>query len=430
MQLKKKTPAGSRPSLVAATLGLLGAATPQAQAGGDPKWEFDTGVLVYSESGGRVQAAEPVVSATRALADDRSFSVKLVVDTLTGASPNGAAPASTPQTFSRPSGAGQYTTAPNQTPLDDTFHDTRLAVAGDYTFPVMQSGKLGLGLSASSEYDFISMGGNLHYTLDLNQHNTSLSAAINYEADTIKPVGGVPIALSVVPAAPSGTNGKGDASESKTVSDFVLGATQVLDPSSLVQVNYSLSLSSGYQTDPYKVLSVVGSDGEPVRYVYESRPDSRTKQAVFLRYKRFVFAQDVFDLSYRYMTDSWRVKSSTADVLYRWNFSENNFLEPHVRWYTQTAPNFYKSALFDGQEAVVQYASADPRLGSFDGYTGGLKFGHNLRGGSQLSLRLEYYQQVGKREGVPPQAAAAMEKFKLEPDVSAVMLTLGYRFKW
>jgi hypothetical protein len=429
MQLKK---------LAMATLGLLGATAaapaaaqvdevpaPEQQA--DKKWEFDTGMLVYSEADGRVQAAEPVLRATRTFDGDRQLSLKIVLDTLTGASPNGAAPASTPQTFTRPSGKGTYTTAPGDTPLDDTFRDTRVALSGDYRLPAGQNGVFGYGLAASNEFDFLSAGGNVRYSHDFNQRNTTLSSGVSYEADELSPVGGTPVALSQMSAPGGGAGGGG---ETRGVTDFVLGLTQVLDPLSLVQFNYSLSASSGYHTDPYKILSVVGADGEPLRYVYESRPDARTKHALFARYKRFTFGRDVLDVSYRFMTDDWAVRSSTVDALYRWNLGDNSYLEPHLRWYAQSQAEFYRAALYDGEEAAVDYASADPRLGAFTGYTVGFKYGRTLPSGNSWSARLEYYQQAGDRAGVPAQAAAGLAKFDLEPDLSALMFTVGYRFKW
>jgi hypothetical protein len=437
MQLKKpRTAAAKRASLAAATLGLLGATVAPAPASAldlelpseqlSKKWEFDTGTLVYAESGGRVMAIEPVVKASRELGEDRVMTFKLVVDALTGASPNGATPASTPQTFTRPSGnGGTYTAQPGETPLDDTFKDTRVALSGDYSFPIGENGKLGYGLNASNEFDFLSAGGNLRYSHDFNQANTTLSAGLSYEADQISPVGGTPTPLSLKGAA-----GGGGPDESKGVTDLVLGITQVLSPISLAQFNYSLSTSSGYHTDPYKILSVVDANGEPLRYVYESRPDARTKHALFARYKRFVAGSDVLDASYRFMSDDWGIQSSTVDATYRWNFSDNKYLEPHLRWYTQTAADFYRAALYDGEEATVEDASADPRLGAFSGYTFGLKYGQELSSGNQWSARLEYYQQAGKVEGVPAPAAAGLSKFDLEPDLSAVMLTVGYRFKW
>lgn len=438
MQLKNK-----RASLAAATLGLLGAATAQAQDNVVPtipvdapndessrKWQFDSGILVYSESGGRVQAVEPVLQGTRNLGGDRTVSGKLVIDTLTGASPNGATPASTPQTFSSPSGGRTYTANANEAPLDDSFKDTRVALSGDYLFPLTQASKLGFGLNASNEFDFFSLGGNLRYSLDLNQHNTTLSAGLSYEADTISPVGGAPIPLGLVPP-PGNAHATSTEEDTKGVTDFVVGLTQVLNPVSLVQVNYSLSTSSGYHTDPYKILSVVDVNGEPLRYVYESRPDSRTKHALFTRYKRFMFASDVFDLSYRFMTDDWGIQSNTVETAYRWNFSENKYVKPHLRWYSQTAADFYHVAFDDGEETTVDYASADPRLGAFDGITLGLEYGQTLRSGNSWNARLDAYQQSGKKgEGVPDQAAAGLQKFDYEPDLSAVMFTVGYRFKW
>ncbi len=431
MQLKQKNP--RRAGLAAATLSLLGAASPAAQAGdiagleGKTPWEFDTAVLLYSESDGRVQAVEPVLKLAKDLGNDRRITTKLVLDALTGASPNGATPASTPQTFARPSGTGTFTAAAGETPLDDTFRDTRVALSGDYQFPLSRDATLAYGLNFSTEYDFLSVGGNLKYTLDFNQGNTTFGAGLSFESDETDAEGGAPIALTPVPS--SGPHSQ-ETDTSKTVTDLVLGLSQVINPTSLVQFNYSLSVSSGYHSDPYKLLSVVDANGEPLRYVYEGRPDSRTKHALFGRYKRFLTGRDVLDASYRFMTDDWGVVSHTVDAGYRWNFSDHQYLEPHLRWYNQGAADFYHVALFDGTETTFASASADPRLGAFDGVTLGLKYGHTLRSGNQWSARLEYYQQTGRTEGVPDQAAAGLAKFNLEPELSALMLTFGYRFKW
>jgi hypothetical protein len=435
-----------RRALTAATLTLIGGGSAGvAQAEDAPgTWDFDTAVLVYTESDSRVQAIEPVIKGTYSLGGRRYFTGKLVLDSLTGSSPNGATPASTPQTFSGASGTTTgYSTPAYETPLDDRFKDTRFAAVLDYSFPVSDNGTLGVGINGSSEYDFLSLGGNVRYAHDFFQHNTTLSAGLSFEADTIDPVGGVPFPLAEMMA--SNNNGGGDdeneddddhdgrddgSSDSKTVTDLVFGWTQVLDPNSLLQLNYSISSSSGYQNDPYKILSVVGSDGEPLRYVYESRPDSRTKNAVFARYKRLLFDRDIVDVSYRYMTDDWGIDSHTVDLAYRWAFTEHYYVEPHLRWYTQTAADFYRVALYDGEENTVDNASADTRLAQFDAYTAGFKIGSAYTHGGDWSARLEWYQQSPSITGVPDQAAQGLSKFDLQPDLSAVMLTLGYHFKW
>ena len=423
------SPNALRLRLAAATLGLLGVTTARPAAADDEprKWTFDNGLLFYKESGGRVQVIEPVVNAAVDLGNDRTLSAGLVLDSLTGATPNGAAPAATPQTFSSPSGRGKtYTTAPGATPLDNTFHDTRFAADLGYRFALTPTGKLGFGLHGSKEYDFTSVGANTQYALDLNQKNSTLNAGLSFEYDQVDPVGHAPIPLTMMVNAIK----TGGASKSKNVKDGLIGITQIIDPQSLLQFNYSLSLSNGYETDPYKILSVVDSNAQPQYYVYEKRPDSRTRHAFYAEYKRFVFNRDVADLSYRYFIDSWGVRAHTVDLSYRWNFSNNKYLEPTGRFYTQTAADFYHVALFTGEDSSVHDASADPRLGAFNAATGGLKYGQVLGNGNELSLRVEYYKQFSKVTDVPVQAATALSQFNLTPDLSAINLSVGYRFNW
>ncbi len=144
-----------------------------------------------------------------------------------------------------------------------------------------------------------------------------------------------------------------------------------------------------------------------------------------------MFDRDVVDFSYRYFTDSWGVRAHTADPgLIAGTFSERKSLEPSVRFYTQTAADFYHAALFTDEDATVDNASADPRLGAFNAWTGGLRYGQVLANGHELSVRVEYYKQFGKVAGVPQQAATALSQFNLAPDLSAVNISFGYRFNW
>lgn len=411
-------------ALSAAALALLGSTGTQAADTG--KWQFDAATLVYSEADSRVQAVEPKLRATRALDNDRSISAAVTVDVLTGASPNGAAPADSPQTFTSASGNKPYTVDAFETPLDDDFRDTRVAVDGSFTTPVGDQ-TLTTSLAASKEYDYLSISAGAVLSKDFNRNNTTVSAGINVANDTIDAVGGAPVPLSVMPAP---GNPRPESTETKQIYDLLFSVTQVLSPVSLMQISYSLSQSDGYLNDPYKLLSVVDANGDPLRYVYESRPDTRLKHALFAQYKRFVFGRDVIDVSLRLMSDDWGITSETLDTTYRWNFSETRYLEPHLRYYRQSEADFYRAALFDGEENTLTEASADPRLGQFDAVTVGLKYGQTLPSGNEWNVRLEAYTQLGKTTGVPAQAAAGLSRFDLEPTLDALMLTAGYRFSW
>ena len=281
MQLSNKKVAGL---LSAATCSLLG-----APAHAEDDWDVDTAILYYAESDDRVQAFEPVISATRDLGDDESLSFKLVLDSLTGSSASGAVPSTQVQTFTTPSGRGAYDVAPNETPLDPSFKDTRVSFSMNWEKPVGRNDRRNLGFNISKEYDFTSISANALWQHDTNQKNTTWSYGINLEADAIDPVGGAPEPLTRMV-----DQNKMSGTESRTIVDLLFGVTQVIDRSSLFQVNLSLSEADGYMTDPYKILSVVdNTTGLPTDYLFESRPDSRSRQSIYGKYKKMLSNKDI-----------------------------------------------------------------------------------------------------------------------------------------
>jgi uncharacterized protein DUF3570 len=408
-----------RAALAAATGMLLG-----GSKAGAADWKFDSQVLYYSESD-RVTAIEPVVTARWDRGEGKALNLKLTVDSLTGASASGAAPSSQPQTYTTPSGHGSYEISPGDTPLDPSFLDTRWALGMSWEMPLSPLWRATFGANASTEYDYDSFSVNAALARDFNRRNTTVSLGVSAGRDEIGPVGGVPRPLA--PMSPEVPDDQGPlnriaASDSKSVYDLLLGFTQVLDRRSLVQINYSLGKSDGYLTDPYKLVSVL--DGaEPVDHLYEFRPAGRTKQSLYVAYKREVRGADVVDMSYRYLWDDWQVRSHTVELRYRWDLGRSGYLQPHARYYTQTAADFYTRFLTAGVP-LPAHASADYRLGELDDWTLGVKYGRVLRGDSEWNVKLEYLRQSG-RSNSPPGAPTAFDYF---PSVDALMVQVGCGF--
>jgi hypothetical protein len=431
-------------ALATATCGLLGTATPAISIAGETpgQWDVDTALLYYGESDSRVQDASLSAHATRDFGDDRTLGLDLTVDSLTGASPSGAIATAGAQTFTSPSGRKLYETAAGEIPLDTSFLDTRYALNGSWSQPFGRLYTFNAGLGFSSEYDYQHIGANLGLTRDFNQRNTTMSFALAYGSDTIKPVGGIPLPLSqmtdVVGEDQSPAN-RGASSDDKKVMDVLLGVTQVLGRHTVLRVNYSYSDSSGYLTDPYKILSLVdpvsgdliarapapGAAGPGGVYLFENRPDSRRKQSLYGEL-RHDFSGKVLQVGYRFSTDDWEVDSHTIESRLRLPLGESNYLEPHVRYYTQSAASFYRYSLPDSG-ALPQFASADARLSDLDAYTVGLKFGHLTAGGNEWNARLELYHQTGK----PPAEQLIGNQISnwQMPDFDAVILQFGYHFK-
>jgi hypothetical protein len=439
MQLTNK-PISIGAALAAATCALLGA--PVANAGeSDELWKFDTALMYYGETD-RVTAVEAIIAATKDFGDEHIFSGKVTIDGLTGASATGAVAQPTAQTFTRPSGNGNYVTPAGETPLDDTFHDTRLQLTANWTQPIADNMRATGGFNFSNEYDYLSFAVNGSLAYDLNQKNTTLSLGLSYAFDTIKPEGGIPLALSSVVINPNGDDDNeqenennsefeddfnlsrvGDSDNKDTV-DLMVGVTQVINRRMLMQFNYGLSMVDGYTTDPFKYLSVVNEQGLTQDLLYENRPTQRTRNSFYWQTK---YAMDfgVADISYRFATDDWKIDSHTIDSRLRINLTDSTYIQPHLRYYQQAAAEFYRPFLLE-DDALPEFASADYRLGEMTAYTVGLKYGMTLDNGNELAFRLEYYQQTPKNAGF--NEPGVLQDVDLYPSLKAVIAQVSYRF--
>lgn len=390
MQLDKKQKF-IRGSLAVATATMLGQVSQQVEAVPDENgWEIDSAVLYYSEEN-RVTVYEPVVKATKSLGDEEFISTRVVFDSLSGSSANGAIATDSAQTFTSASGGQLYTTPANETPLDPNFRDTRVGLNFEWDKPLSKQLKGLFSVNASSEFDYDSIGVAATFAYDTNNRNTTYTTGLSYNADTVKPIGGVPFALSNVPTT-IGTKPSSGASESKTVTDFLFGVTQVVSRNTLLQLNFTYGQDDGYLTDPYKLLSVLDSSGNLATnpYIFEKRPDTRTRAAMLLKMVH-QFNEDVLHVSYRYFSDDWGINAHTFDMRYRTELGGGHYLQPHFRYSDQSKADFYYYNLNEG--TTPNYVSADYRLDDMTTTTFGIKYGVEISDNNEIGARLESIQQ-------------------------------------
>ena len=456
MQLKHKKRRRLRSSLLASTCALLGTAGNARADAGD--WTVDTGVLYYSEQD-RVQAIEPGAILKRDFGDDTFLTLHPVVDTLSGATPTGAMPSSGKSSVTVTSPSGKTTTvagAAGINPVDPNFKDFRKAISLTWSQPLDRLSRLDLGASYSIEHDFKSQGVNALFSHDFNERNTTLSLGLASEWDLVFPIGGVHKPLSVLPhiiaSPPPPPGGGGDggdngqegggggvittknpviaASENKRVNDLLLGVSQVMNRDWLTEFNYSYSRSTGYQNDPYKVVSILNTKagttpvGQPIFNIYENRPDLHQKQALYWGNKVYL-GGDVLDFSYRYGWDDWGIRSSTYEMRYRMSWGGDFYVMPHLRWYRQNAADFYHRGLL-ATDKPPPFVSADYRLAAFTARTVGIEFGTRTAGGGKVSLRIERYLQSGSSD--PRVDIGVQRQYDLFPDLKADIVQLSISF--
>jgi hypothetical protein len=429
-----------RSKLIAASCALLGGAPVAGAETHDvvdtinralTDWQLDAALAYYHENG-RIQAVEPVINAEHDLADGGQLDFDFTFDALSGSSPNGALTSRQVQTFASPSAKSfaqarhLYTVSSGNLPVDPNYSDARVAGGASWTLPLSRLTRARLGGKFSYEDDFYSATVSAGLERDYNDKNTTVSFSVNSENDFLQPIGGAPTPLSDYTQFEKGGH------ETKHGVGVLAGVTQVMSRNWITLANVSVDRFSGYLNDPYKIVSVIDAVGSPFGYVYENRPDSRTRRSVYWE-NRVGWSQGSVTADARYMSDSWGIHSETAQVHLRWWLpGRDHYLEPSARWYRQNAADFFRPWLAD-TAAVPSDVSSDFRLAAFHALTYGLKYGCKLtdhlgrfgRERSEFNIRLEYYEQSLRGNPAGPPASSGLD---LYPKLQAFLLQIGFSY--
>ena len=431
MQLNAPSPGPSlRARLRTAACVLLAAGAPVVAHAetATPAWQFDATGLAYAEKS-RTAIFEPVARISRLFSSGQSLSAEVTLDAMTGASPSGAQPTSQVVTSTSSSGNSSTSTV-NQVPTKP-FHDFRKALELDWVRPIGIF-TLAAGGHASLERDYQSMGWHGQGSLDLDHHLSTLSFGGGINNDEVFPMGGIPAGLSLGDTLRTIVSMQ---HQKKTVTEGMIGFSRVLTRRWMLGLTGTRIHEDGYLTEPYKILSVIDATGTPVPSAdrTESRPSQRNRSDV-LASSVYHLQDDVLYTTYRYYWDDWGVKSHTIDVKYRTDLPEHDWLQPHVRFYTQTAADFFafglSQSLFPSvfspdPQGAPRYATSDFRLGPLHSMSLGLMYGCPVPNSpGEFTIRGEYTRQWG--DGHPAGAIGAQQGVDLFPALDTFTLVAGY----
>ena len=419
---KPASPLRERLGTAALALLLVPAAAPAADTPADsqPSSQLDVTTLFYGEQG-RAQVFEPVVRATRLFGDGQSLFGQVGIDVITGASPSGALPSGIVQTHT--SASGRVITTPAGEIPTISFQDRRVGLDGGWLRPLGRHVTSTLGVHASREKDYQSLGVNGKLTFQFLDRLFTLDLGGGVNDDSVFPVGGTPLGLSDGTVVSHG-------SSSKRVSDLLVGVSRVMTRRWLLALDASRTFENGYLTEPYKVISLMDPvTGYPVGQLTDERPSTRTRSSLLLS-SVYHFSHDVLHSTYRYYTDTWGVQSNTLDLKYRHDFEDDGeYFEPHLRFYRQSAADFFVPGLV-ASAALPAFATSDYRLGELTTLTAGatvsFRFGDFDSG--LWTLRAEYIRQAGNSS--PPGAIGVERNFDLSPPINTFAAVVGYSFDY
>ncbi len=232
-----------------------------------------------------------------------------------------------------------------------------------------------VGLTHSTEHDYISRALGLEARVSSDDNNTTWSLGYGTARDAI-----------------DNTFSDGAVTDqTKRTDEWMVGLTQVVTPNDIVQINLTRSLGRGYFNDPYKD--------------FDERPDFRNTSIALVRWNHHIDSVDLsVRSSYRAYADSFGVRSHTLGLelvksFDRWTFT------PGVRAYTQSAADFYFDPVVDAKGVpspvltrrfairLTDLYSADQRLAAFGALTAGIKVAYAIDPLTQVDFKLENYRQ-------------------------------------
>jgi len=332
-------------ALLAAALALPGIlpATALAQLAPDPGL-IALKYLDYRDwqpGGDRIRVRSPSFYARKPLSDSLQAEGSIVYDSISGASPLYH------NTLSGASrlGVTDYRTAGN-------------AKLTKYFDPVA----VGIGAAVSSERDYLSRALSLDVRVSSDDRNRTLAFGIGGASDRI-----------------NSTNGVAEGKERHTL-DLLAGITQALSPEAIVESTVTYSPGHGYYSDPYKAIDV--------------RPDHRRIFAWLTRYNQHLpWLDATVNLSYRYLHDSFGSSSHTAEFAWNQPLADGWSVVPSLRYYTQSAADFYFDPPFPQGFVFGQPYSADTRLSAFGALTSGVSIVKRLPDGWTFDVKLDFYRQ-------------------------------------
>jgi hypothetical protein len=333
---------------VAATKGLLAAALalpgviPAAHAQSAPdKGIFEMQYLSYRDwqpGRNRMTVNAPAFYALLPVSDTFVVEGGMVYDQMSGASP---------LYYNVLSGAsiGDYRTA----------GDMKLTkYMGDWAYSV--------GGFISDEQDFLSRGGSVNLQFYSEDRNRTWLVGAAFTNDRINATNGV---------APNSRRNSWE---------FVVGVTQALTPSDIIQSNLTLYSGHGYYSDPYKPL--------------DTRPSTRNTYAWLTRWNHYFAAPDAtMQVGYRLLFDSFGDTSNAFEFSWAQALPWGFVVTPAIRYYAQTSADFWMNPPFPKGYVDGQNYTADTRLASFGAITAGAIVSKTLWDGWSLALRADYYRQ-------------------------------------
>lgn len=223
---------------------------------------------------------------------------------------------------------------------------------------------IGAGVSASSEYDYLSLGANLRFAQKTHDKNGEFSVKLQAYLDKVKLI--YPVELR------TGTNQRDKninyGTSPRNSYSVSLGYSQIINQKLQVEFLADLIYQKGYLGLPFHRIFFYGNT-EGI----ENLPGTRLKIPLGLRLNYFVGDKIIIRTFYRYYQDDWGLKAHTANIEIPIKISSFFSISPFYRYYSQVGVDYF--APYKQHTNTEQYYTSNYDLSTFksDFYGAGIR---------------------------------------------------------
>jgi hypothetical protein len=222
---------------------------------------------------------------------------------------------------------------------------TRIYPSLDWTTENVKRGSsFGIGAYYSGEYNYQSLGADIHFSQKTADKNGEFTAKFQGYFDQVKqiyPSEFIPTTTTTIVTSASGTTSEGGGranipSRPRNTYSASLGYSQIIN--SRMQVMFLIDgvAQNGYLGLPFhRVYFNTGRD------TIEHLPSNRFKLPIGARLNYFFGDNVILRSYYRYYVDSWGVKSNTAGLETAIKITPFFSISPFYRYYDQTAARYF-----------------------------------------------------------------------------------------
>ena len=281
-----------------------------------------------------------------------------------------------------------------------SYSDNRLYPSINWTREDEQKGStIGAGISASAEFDYISVGANVNFAQKTSNKSGEFSIKLQAFADQVKLI--QPVELRTNQGQGNRHENDDYGSAARNTFNTALSYSQIINQRLQVAFLLDLIYQKGYLGLPFHRI-YFANNTESV----ESLPATRFKVPIGFRANYFAGDKVIIRTYYRYYQDDWGLKAHTINIETPVKITPFVSISPFYRYYTQQGVDYF--APYKMHKTTEQFYTSNYDLSTFTSqfYGAGIRlappgkvFGINHL--SSLELRYGHYtKNIGMQSDI------------------------------